>query len=220
MIQCNDITKTYGVGALAEPVLKGVNLGVSRGEACLLMGPSGSGKTTLLSIIGCIAAASGGALRLDGKPVPAGSPQSLAPLRRDLLGFVFQHAQLLPFLSVRDNLGLVGCNAGQSEEHAASRAAQLLEQVDMAAAAGKKPGQLSGGQRQRVAVARSLMNSPRIILADEPTAALDWANGQRVIELLVKAAKDTAAALVVVTHDHRLQPWFDRVVEISNGRIE
>jgi len=220
MIQCNNITKTYGVGALAEPVLKGINFGVNRGEACLLMGPSGSGKTTLLSIIGCISPASGGELHLNGSPVPVGATQSLAPLRRDLLGFVFQHAQLLPFLSVRDNLALVGCNAGQNEERAASRAMQLLEQVDMTTAATKKPGQLSGGQRQRVAVARALMNSPRIILADEPTAALDWTNGQRIIELLVRAAKETAAALIVVTHDQRLKPWFDRTVEIANGKIE
>ena len=146
-------------------------------------------------------------------------PAHLVDRRRRSIGFVFQHAQLLPFLGARANIELVAQNAGFSEATAVARAGALLARVGLDPMRDKKPGQLSGGQRQRVAIARALVNQPRIILADEPTAALDWHNGQAVVELLVEVARETAAALVVVTHDHRLERWFDRTLEMANGRL-
>ncbi len=219
MIRCQSIAKTYGESAQAEAVLAGVNLHIRPGECSLLMGPSGSGKTTLLSIIGCLLPPSSGEVVLDAEPVDFADPAHLVDRRRRSIGFVFQHAQLLPFLGARANIELVAQNAGFSEATAVARAGALLARVGLDPMRDKKPGQLSGGQRQRVAIARALVNQPRIILADEPTAALDWHNGQAVVELLVEVARETAAALVVVTHDHRLERWFDRTLEMANGRL-
>ncbi len=219
MIHCVSITKTYGRGEQAQTVLAQVDLTVGVGECCLLMGPSGSGKTTLLSILGCLLSPTAGRLDLAGESVDFSDPAHLQDRRRRSIGFVFQHAQLLPFLSARDNVELVARNAGLEPDAAVRRADELLDRVGLSPHAGRKPGELSGGQRQRAAIARALVGSPRVLLADEPTAALDWTSGQSVVELLTRTARDAGAALVTVTHDHRLEKWFDRVVEIDNGRL-
>jgi len=218
-LSCRDVSMTYGSGELSEAVLEGVTLDVCAGEACVLLGPSGSGKTTLLSIIGCLLTPSGGELTLAGARVPFGEAERLGALRREKLGFVFQHAQLLPFLNAEQNVALVGENAGLTRAAAQARAAELLEHLGMAAARTKMPGQLSGGQRQRVAIARALVHRPPIVLADEPTAALDWQHGQTVAQLLVEQTRAAGAALVVVTHDQRLVPRFDRVFAMEQGRL-
>ena len=216
---CRELRMTYGTGELSEVVLEGVSLEVCTGEACVLLGPSGSGKTTLLSIIGCLLTPSGGELTLAGVRVPFGEAERLGALRREKLGFVFQHAQLLPFLNAEQNVALVGENAGLTRAAAQVRAAELLEHLGMEAARTKLPGQLSGGQRQRVAIARALVHRPPIVLADEPTAALDWQHGQTVAQLLVEQTRAAGAALVVVTHDQRLVPRFDRVFTMDQGRL-
>ena len=189
MLACYGISKNYDVGLYAERVLDDVSLSLRRGQACALIGPSGSGKTTLLSILGCLLSPTSGELRIDGLPVNHGSGRSLAEVRRTRIGFVFQQAQLLPFLTMRENLQIVGRNAGLSEALMNVRIDELAACLDIQRLLGKKPGLASGGQRQRVAIARALIHRPPIILADEPTAALDWVNGEVVIRLLTDQAK-------------------------------
>jgi putative ABC transport system ATP-binding protein len=219
VLDCDDVRHTYGRGELAEPVLRGVSASFAPGQACVLLGPSGSGKTTLLSILGCMLEPSGGELMLCGERVDWRTPGRMTRLRRACLGFVFQQAQLLPFLTVAENLELVGRNAGLPARGLADRIDDLLERLGIAAMRRKKPHQLSGGQRQRVAIARAVLHRPAILLADEPTAALDWHHGQDAVRLLVEQARGEGALLLAVTHDTRLLDYFDRVLHLDGGRL-
>lgn len=219
VLECLKLSKHYGEGGLAESVLTEVSVTLNSGETGVLIGPSGSGKTTLLSILGCLLTPSSGELRIGGERVDFTTPGELGELRRTRLGFVFQHAQLLPFLTVAENLRVVGRNAGLMNEPMEARLNLLLPRLGLVAMSDKKPDQLSGGQRQRVAIARAMLHQPAILLADEPTAALDWHNGENVIDLLIEQAGEAGAALVVVTHDTRLLPKFDRVFRIEDGRV-
>ncbi len=219
VLECRDLHHVYGRNSLAETVLAGVSASFAAGEVCLLMGPSGSGKTTLLSILGCMLRPTAGELRMCGATVDWGAPGRLTSYRRAHLGFVFQHAQLLPFLSVADNLAVVGRNAGLPPKQLADRIEELLDRLGLTAMRDKKPDQLSGGQRQRVAIARAVLHRPSILLADEPTAALDWHNGQAAIRLLVEQARAEGAMLLAVTHDSRLVPLFGRILRIEGGRL-
>jgi ABC-type lipoprotein export system ATPase subunit len=219
VLQCDQVRHAYGWDELAEPVLQGVSASFARGEVCVLLGPSGSGKTTLLSILGCMLKPTVGELTVCGERVDWRSPGRLAGYRRDHLGFVFQHAQLLPFLTVTENLELVGRNAGLSARMVADRTDELLERLGIAAMRRKKPHQLSGGQRQRVAIARAVLHRPSILLADEPTAALDWRHGEQAVRLLVEQARTERALLLAVTHDTRLLGFFDRVFHLEQGRL-
>ena len=218
-IACHELTKTYGRGPLAETAIGGVSLSFSAGESCVFLGPSGSGKTTLLSILGCLLTPSSGAVEICGETVNYSSPRRLTRLRRTAIGFVFQHAQLLPFLSVRENLRIVAENSGMPSRETGSRLGLLLDRLGIGNYAHRKPGDLSGGQRQRVAIARAVLHRPRIILADEPTAALDWENGQAAMRLLVDQAKADDALLITVTHDTRLVALFDRVIRLESGKV-
>jgi putative ABC transport system ATP-binding protein len=209
----------YGTGAFAEPVLKDVTLSLDRGQACALLGPSGSGKTTLLSILGCLLTPTAGELRVAGVVVDHRSGRMLAQIRRTRIGFVFQQAQLLPFLSMAGNLRVAGRNAGVREADLLARIGDLAGRLGIAPLLEKKPDRASGGQRQRVAVARALIHRPPIVLADEPTAALDWANGESVVRLLTEQAKLEGSLLLAVTHDTRLLGFFDRVFQIEDGRV-
>ena len=219
VLECESVAKTYGTGPLAEEVLKDVSLSLHRGEACVLLGPSGSGKTTLLSILGCMLSPSRGELRIEGQAVKHNSLGQLTALRRHHIGFVFQHAQLLPFLTVEENLRLVSRNAGLTRSRLESRMGQILEDLDIVPLRNKRPGDVSGGQRQRVAIARAALHSPSIILADEPTAALDWQHGEAVVRLLTQQARRENALLVTVTHDTRLVGMFDRVLSMDSGKV-
>jgi putative ABC transport system ATP-binding protein len=189
VLQCESVHHTYGRGEVAEPVLLGVSASFAAGEACVLMGPSGSGKTTLLSILGCMLRPTDGNLIVCGQSVDWRTPKLLTHFRRVHLGFVFQHAQLLPFLSVAENLEAVSRNAGLSAQGLADRIEELLDRLGIAAMRHKKPDHLSGGQRQRVAIARAVLHRPSILLADEPTAALDWHQGEQAVQLLVEQAR-------------------------------
>jgi putative ABC transport system ATP-binding protein len=219
VLTCDNLHHAYGRGELAEPVLTGASASFSAGEACVLLGPSGSGKTTLLTVLGCMLRPTGGELMLCGEPVDWRSPERLTHIRRVKLGFVFQFAQLLPFLTVAENLEVVGRNSGFSAKVLARRIGDLLERLGITAMRYKKPDQLSGGQRQRVAIARAVLHRPAIILADEPTAALDWRHGEEAVRLLVDQAQADGAMLLAVTHDERLVPMFDRVFRIRDGRL-
>lgn len=220
ILECIDVRHTFGQGELAENVLRGVSVAFQADQTCVLMGPSGSGKTTLLSILGCLLTPTSGQVVLEGRRVDFAARGSLGRLRRDKIGFVFQHAQLLPFLTVTENLELVGRNGGLSSNGLDQRIGDLLERLEIAAMKHKLPEQLSGGQRQRVAVARALLNRPSILLADEPTASLDWQHGETAVRLLVEQAREERALLLAVTHDARLLPLFSRHLTISGGRLE
>lgn len=192
---------------------------MARGETCLLLGPSGSGKTTLLSILGCLLTPDSGEYWLDQQLVRFDAPHRLARLRAEKLGFVFQHSQLLPFLDVLSNVAIVAENLGSTRRDSFQRAEFICDRMGIFDCAKKLPSELSGGQRQRVAIARALIHHPGVILADEPTAALDWERGQDVIGLFVEEAKQGQCALIMVTHDTRLVPYFDRILHIENGNL-
>jgi putative ABC transport system ATP-binding protein len=219
ILECQQISKVYGTGALAERILTDVSLTFRQGETCILLGPSGSGKTTLLSILGFLLSPTSGQLRIQDRVVDYRSQRALSPLRRDLVGFVFQQAQLLPFLTMEGNLKLVGQNVGLSQAELARRIHDIMQALGIEHLKKKKPPDASGGQKQRVAIARALLHRPAIILADEPTAALDWQNGAAAVRLLVEQAKTHRALLITVTHDTRLIPMFDRVLQMEGGRI-
>jgi ABC-type lipoprotein export system ATPase subunit len=219
-LSCVGLRHTYGQGEMAVPVLKGVDLEVAPTECAVLCGPSGSGKTTLLSIAGCLLTPGEGVLHIAGEELTGLGADGLVRIRREKLGFVFQHAHLLPFLSVEENLEIVGRNAGLDRVVVKERIAGLLERLEMTEHRRKKAAVLSGGQRQRVAVARALIHKPALVLADEPTAALGWEIGQVVVELLIQHARTEGAGLLVVTHDMRLLEKFDRVFKMEGGHVD
>lgn len=219
VLECQDVRKVYGDGSLAQTVLDGVTLSLEPGECAALLGPSGSGKTTLLSILGCLLTPNAGSLSVKDQTAFPKPRLPLTEFRRRFIGFVFQHAQLLPFLSVEGNLSVVAENCGLARRDRKTRIGFLLERLGMNEHRFKLPAQLSGGQRQRVAIARSLLHRPAVVLADEPTAALDWKSGEAAVDLLIDEARAENAALLVVTHDTRLVPKFDRVFHIDGGRL-
>jgi len=194
---------------------------VRAGEVIALLGPSGSGKTTLLNVIGCIIAPSAGRVVLDGEPVFDGKwlRHDLRRLRLDKIGFIFQAHNLLPFLTAEENVAIVLHLAGWSAEDGRARARELLDYLEVGHRAAMKPAHLSGGEAQRVAIARALANRPRIILADEPTAALDSSRAQLVMDLLRKLAAEQEACIVTVTHDEKIFDRFDRLIQLRDGRL-
>ncbi|HYG33226.1 MAG TPA: ABC transporter ATP-binding protein [Clostridia bacterium] len=215
------LTKVYGSGNTEVVAMKDVNLQVSRGEVVALLGPSGAGKSTLLTAIGLINPPTAGRIVIGGVTVMEGDKArvNLAAFRRQHLGFVFQKANLIPFLSALQNVQVALEINDVRPSLARQRALELLEYLGIADRAQHLPDALSGGQQQRVAVARALANHPSLILADEPTAALDGHRGRQVMELFRKVAHERGAGAVVVTHDHRALDVFDRVIEMEDGRI-
>jgi putative ABC transport system ATP-binding protein len=196
-----------------------VSLSLYPGEFTLLMGPSGSGKTTLLSILGCILTPTSGSVKLAGESLDGSEPEKLASLRRKHFGFIFQSYNLFPTLNAFDNVQIGVDVRGFSGVDRKRRALRALHNVGIDHRLRSYPGTLSGGEKQRVAVARAIASSPSVILADEPTAALDTENGQAVMELLAEIAKKDQCAVLAVTHDPRTIPYADRVIEIEDGRI-
>ena len=214
-----NIHKGFGTGRSRAGVLRGVSLGATRGETLFLIGPSGSGKTTLLSILGCILSPDDGSLQVMGQEVAHLTPRQRTELRRRHFGFIFQNFHLFPNLNSLDNIRLALTMRGVPLREAGERAADLLNQVGLWHRCNVRPAQLSTGECQRVAVARALASGPALLLADEPTASLDAANGQAVMKLLTRLAHDRGVTLVVVTHDERIFPFADRILRLEEGRL-
>lgn len=218
-IEVRQLTKTYAEGNTATLALRGVDLDVHAGELLMLMGPSGSGKTTLLSIMGCILTASSGSVRIAGKEITQMTEKHLPGIRLEHIGFVFQGFNLFPTLSAGENVELMLDLKGAGAKSAKKRAAELLDQVGLGGQYGSFPSDLSGGQKQRIAIARALAGDPEIILADEPTAALDSHTGKKVMEMMSELAHKRGRAVVLVTHDSRVLSFADRIVKIEDGAI-
>jgi putative ABC transport system ATP-binding protein len=219
VLEAQGIVKELGRGAGKVRALKGVSLTLNAGELTLLMGPSGSGKTTLLSILGCILTPTAGTLTIAGKPSSSLTPEALASLRRTHVGFIFQSYNLFPTLTAEENVRLALDVRGGRGSDAVVGAQRALYQVGLRHKLKSYPANLSGGEQQRVAVARSLVGSPSVILADEPTAALDSENGLSVMALLAQIAKNKSRAVLAVTHDPRTVPFANRILRIEDGLI-
>jgi len=218
-LSVSGVTKTYGSGPAAFRALDGVNLEVERGEVMLLMGPSGSGKTTLISILGCILRPSSGSVKILGREITLLSEKQLPRVRLENIGFILQGFNLFPTLTAGENVELALDLKGIRGPAARKVARGFLEQVGLGSKYDSFPSDLSGGEKQRVAIARAVVTEPQVILADEPTAALDSHSGRVVMEMLHAMAHRHNRAVVVVTHDNRVLEFADRVVRIEDGRI-
>ena len=219
MLEATDIVKVLGEGAGRVEALKSINLSLAGGELTLLMGPSGSGKTTLLSVLGCMLSPTSGTVEIRGRSTTGLDAEELAELRRDYLGFVFQSYHLFPTLTSAENVRLALDVCGDRTPLARIKATKALATVGLLHKANAFPRELSGGEQQRVAIARAIVGDPSVILADEPTAALDSENGHAVMTVLAEIAKDPARALFIVTHDPRIMLFADRILRIEDGRI-
>ncbi|CAA2141904.1 ABC transporter ATP-binding protein [Hyphomicrobium sp. ghe19] len=219
IVEAEGIVKVLGTAPNEIKVLKGIDLELQTGELTLMMGPSGSGKTTLLSILGCILSPTQGQLTVAGLKTQNMSKEQLANLRRKHVGFVFQSYNLVPTLSAVENVMLALDLRDINGPGAYDQAAWALEAVGLGHRINAMPSKMSGGEKQRVSIARALAGSPSVILADEPTAALDAKNGMAVMELLAQVAQDTRRAVLAVTHDHRTLQFADRIITIDDGRI-
>ena len=219
LVALSGVGVTYGSGPAAVQAVKGVSLEVYRGELLMLTGPSGSGKTTLLQVIGFLLEPTDGAIALEGRLVARVGERRLAELRRDRCGFVFQGYNLFRTLTAVENVMVAFDLKGVPRRAARGSAEALLARVGLAGKLGSYPSELSGGQKQRVAIARALAGDPALILADEPTAALNSAAGQSVVELLRGLAVEAGHAVVVVTHDHRVLDHADRIIRLQDGRL-
>ena len=218
IIQTQGLTKVYGSNGTAVHALRGIDLTVAKGEFVALIGPSGSGKSTLMAILGCLDLPTEGTYTLDGRQVQGLSGGELARIRNEKVGFVFQSYNLLPKASIARNVELPMLYAGVGRKERRERALALLEKVGIADKADKLPGTLSGGQRQRVAVARALANEPALLLADEPTGALDSKTGAEVLGLF-RELHQQGNTLLLVTHDPSIAAQAERQVEIRDGLI-
>jgi putative ABC transport system ATP-binding protein len=222
LVALKDVSKHFGEGPARVDALRQVSLDVHAGEVVALLGPSGSGKTTLLNVIGCILEPAEGRMSLDRELVYDNRwlRGDLRRLRLDKIGFIFQFHNLLPFLDATDNVAVVLELAGQAPAMARRRAAELLDYLEVGHRKHAMPAELSGGEGQRVAIARALANSPRIILADEPTAALDSTRAGIVMDLLRKLAAEQDACIIAVTHDDKIFDRFDRIFHLRDGRLD
>ena len=218
ILDLQNIYKNYGQGPVEVPALKDVSLQVEEGEYLAIMGPSGSGKSTLMNIIGCLDRASSGTYFLDGEDISDLSEKQLSDVRLRKVGFVFQTFQLLPQETALDNVALPLIYAGISKQERQKRAMESLENVGLGDRATFFPTQLSGGQKQRVAIARAMINNPKILLADEPTGALDQASGKQVMELF-KELNNQGTTVVMITHDANVASNARRVVNIIDGML-
>jgi putative ABC transport system ATP-binding protein len=221
-IETESLTKIYGSGNTEVVAMRDVTFKVKRGEVVALLGPSGSGKSTLLTAVGLINPPTSGKVWIDGMPVMDGPRAftNLTSFRRNHIGYVFQKSNLIPFLSAIDNIRIALELNGWTPHDSRKKALELLEYLGMADRADNFPAMLSGGQQQRVAVARALANRPSVILADEPTAALDSQRGRQVMELFRKVAHEQDGAVIVVTHDQRALDVFDLIYEMEDGKIQ
>lgn len=214
LLIADGLHKSYG----PTPALDGADFSIHPGEVVAVMGPSGSGKSTLLHCLAGIVRPDSGAVHYNGRELSAMSDTERSSLRRGEFGFVFQFGQLVPELTCVENVALPLRLNGVKRKEAEARSLSWMERLEVADVAAKRPGEVSGGQGQRVAVARSLVTGPRVLFADEPTGALDSLNGERVMELLTEAARETRTAVVLVTHEARVAAYSDREVVVRDGK--
>jgi putative ABC transport system ATP-binding protein len=219
IIEAANVSKSFGSGPVRVLALNDVNLTLDGGQLTVLMGPSGSGKTTLLSILGCMLAPTSGTVRICGTSAIGVRPEELAKIRRQHIGFVFQSYHLFSTLTVAENVLLALDVRGERGPQAMAKTAEVVASVGLASKMGSFPRQLSGGEQQRVAIARAIVAEPSAILADEPTAALDAANGHATMAILTAIAKERGRAVLVVTHDPRLFEFADRIIRIEDGAL-
>lgn len=219
-VSCRGITRDFGEGETCMRVLHGIDLEIPLGEITLLVGPSGCGKTTLISIVCGLLEPTGGDIVLLGRSRDELRGTRLVQFRGKNIGFVFQQYNLLPALTAAENAALPLIIAGMPRKKAVAKAHETLELVGLGNRTESRPSQLSGGQQQRVAIARALVHEPRLLVCDEPTAALDAHSGQTVMELLQRVAVQPDRAVLIVTHDNRVFDYGDRIVHMADGRIE
>ena len=224
MIEVKDLTKTYHLGAVDVPALKGVTFRIGSGEIVAIMGASGSGKSTLMNVLGCLDLPSSGEYFLDGKDISKLEEDELARIRNQKIGFVFQMFNLLPRMTVRRNVELplfyAPENGHTSSQEIRKRAEAMLESVGLADRLDHRPMELSGGQQQRVAIARALINEPSVILADEPTGNLDSQTGEEIMQVLLHLNQERGLTLVIVTHDQNIASHTQRVIRLRDGLVE
>ena len=219
LIETRDLTKTYVMGSEEIHALRGVSIEIERGEYIAIMGPSGSGKSTLMNLIGCLDTPTSGSYLLNGKQVARMHDNELAEIRNKEIGFVFQTFNLLPRASALRNVELPLVYAGVPAKERGRRARAVLEQVELGDRVNHRPNELSGGQRQRVALARALVNSPSILLADEPTGNLDSKTGSEIMGLFERLHQ-AGHTIVVVTHEADIAGYADRTIHLRDGRVE
>jgi putative ABC transport system ATP-binding protein len=219
VIEVDNVTKSYRIGAIETRALDGVSLEIAAGEFTALVGPSGSGKTTLLQLIGCLDRPNQGTVRIDGQDVTRFSANQRADLRREVIGFIFQFFALVPVLNAYENVELPLLLNGVPAKERRARVLELLNAVGLSDRARHRPDQLSGGEQQRVAIARALAPRPLMVLADEPTANLDTANGEQAMEIMQRLNRETGAAFIFATHDPRVMKFARRIVELRDGRV-
>lgn len=216
-IEATGVCKSFGQRAQRSQILHDVTLTVRSGETVFLVGPSGSGKTTLLSILGCILTPDSGSVRVLDQDVSHFTPKQLTAFRREHIGFIFQSFHLFPTLSALDNIHLTLAMRGAKPATALSRARNLLDRLGLLRRSHLRPAHLSSGECQRVAIARALADDPALLFADEPTASLDAENGQAVMKIMKGLAQESGVTLVVVTHDNRIFPFADRILNLEDG---
>jgi putative ABC transport system ATP-binding protein len=215
----DNVSKVYGDGDSSVKVLDGISLEVKAGEFVAVVGPSGSGKSTFLSIAGALLSPSSGRILIDNEEINNLPPSKLNKVRLEKIGFVFQASNLIPYLTVKDQLMLIAELAGHRNKQAEKRADELLERLGLAHRKNNYPEKLSGGERQRVAIARAWMNDPEVIFADEPTASLDSERGRLVVQMIADEVKKSNKAAIMVTHDKRMLDLCDRIVYIEDGKL-
>ena len=219
LIELKDIYKIYHMGEETVHALDGINLTVDQGEFVAIVGSSGSGKSTAMNIIGCLDVPTSGTYHLGGIDVSTMEDDQQAEIRNKMLGFIFQQYNLIPKLSVLENVELPLLYAGVPAEERRNRAIHSLERVGLADKRKHLPSQLSGGQQQRVSIARALAGSPSVILADEPTGALDSSTGRQILALLQRTCRETGMTVIIITHNSSIIPMGDRVIRIKNGQV-
>ena len=219
VIQLDNITKTYRIGEVETHAVNGVSLKIEPGEFTALVGPSGSGKTTTLQLMGCLDKPDSGAVLINGEDVTRFNANKRADLRREEIGFIFQFFALVPVLSAYENVELPLLLNGVGSKERKETVTTMLKAVGLAERAKHRPDQLSGGQQQRVAIARALATGPTLVLADEPTANLDTANGEQAMDIMRKLNEETGTAFIFATHDPRVMSYARRIVSMVDGKI-
>ena len=219
VIELENVSRSYRIGEVETLALDNVSLSVEEGEFTTLVGPSGSGKTTMLQLMGCLDMPDSGSIKINGQDVTSYSANQRAELRREAIGFIFQFFALVPVLSAYENVDLPLLLNGVAAQERDRRVMELLDAVGLADRAKHRPDQMSGGEQQRVAIARALAPEPALILADEPTANLDTANGEQAMDIMQRLNKETGTAFVFATHDPRVVAYARRVVTLRDGRV-